>query len=97
MKVSEVTLEYVLKYLRIDMPDDYDKEIIVGIFPSALSFIKSYTGLDETAIDEHEDITIAYLVLIEDMYDNRTMNVSATNVNRTVKTILGMHSVNNVG
>ena len=39
-------------------------------------------------------ITIALLVLVGDMYDNRQMYVDKANINRTADTILGMHSVN---
>ena len=56
--------------------------------------MKGYTGLDETAIDTHEDITIAVLVLVSDMYDNRQMTVDKNNVNRVVDTILGMYCEN---
>ena len=56
--------------------------------------MKGYTGLNEAAIDTHEDITIAVLVLVSDMYDNRQMTVDKNNVNRVVDTILGMYCVN---
>lgn len=97
MRISDVTEEFVLKYLKIDLPDETDKEIIRNILPSAKGYITEYTGQTEEKLDEYEDLTYAYLVLIEDMYDNRSMAVNSSNVNRTVRTILSMHSLNNVG
>ena len=45
-------------------------------------------------LDEHEDITIACLCLINDMYSERDYKVDRTNLNPTVETILSMHSRN---
>ena len=97
MRISEVTEEFVLKYLKIDLPDETDKEIINNIMPSALGYITEYTGQTAVNLDKYEDVTFAYLILIEDMFDNRSMTVNSSNINRTVKTILAMHSLNNVG
>ena len=41
-----------------------------------------------------EDISIAILTLIADMYDNRAMTVDKKEVNRTAEIILSMHSKN---
>jgi hypothetical protein len=50
---------------------------------------------DYTAgIDAFEDFVIAVYVLCQDMYDNRSMYVDKTSMNRVVETILGMHSIN---
>lgn len=61
---------------------------------AAIAFAKGYTGLTETELDIHEDITIAVLMLIADMYDNRQLQVDKNTINRTADTILGMYSVN---
>ena len=42
---------------------------------SALSFIAGYTGLSEDEMDEHEDLTLAWLALINDMSLNREYTV----------------------
>lgn len=50
---------------------------------------------DYTAgIDAFEDFPIAFYVLCQDMYDNRSLYVEKSNPNKVVETILGMHSVN---
>lgn len=96
MKVSEITLSDISRQIREDktyLTED-DREYLAILQKTAVEYVKSYTGLDNVAIDTHEDITIAVLVLISDMYDNRQMYVDKTNVNRVVDTILGMYSIN---
>lgn len=94
MKVSEITLESIIEYVRLDEPDETEKTLLDAIKAAAVSYALSYTGLDATVLDEHEDITIAVLALISDMYDNRSVSVKENGVNRIVESILGMHSVN---
>ncbi|QNM06573.1 head-tail connector protein [Qiania dongpingensis] len=96
MKVSEITPKEICLQIREEeayLTED-DKKYLAILQRAAVEYVKSYTKLDETAIDSHEDITIAVLVLISDMYDNRQMYVDKTNVNRVVDTILGMYSEN---
>lgn len=95
MKIDEVTLDVVKNYLRVDYDDD--DALLSAIMPSALAYIEHYTGLSKSELYQLEDITIAYLIIIEDMYDNRSVNVGKANVNRTIFTILDMHSKNNLG
>ena len=96
MKVSEITLKDICRQIRTDesyLTED-DKSYLVILQKAAVEYVKSYVGLDESEIDIHEDITIAVLVLISDMYDNRQMYVDKANVNRVVDTILGMYCEN---
>lgn len=96
MKVSEITIDDICRHIRQDK--NYltsDDEILIPIMQKAsVEYVKAYTGLTDAEIDTHEDITIAVLVLISDMYDNRQMYVDKSNVNRVVDTILGLHCVN---
>ena len=97
MKISEVTDEQIFSFMRVDDPTDEDTEFHSIIKPAAKSFIIGYTALTAEELDEHEDLTIAYLVLVEDMFDNRALTVNSANLNRTVETILSMHSLNHIG
>ena len=45
-------------------------------------------------MDLHEEISIAILVLCSDLYDNRQTAVESDKVNRTVRSILDLHSTN---
>lgn len=96
MKVSEITLKDICRQIRTE--EDYltedDKAYLFILQKAATEYVKGYTGLADTAIDTHEDITVAVLVLVSDMYDNRQMNVDKNNVNRVVDTILGMYCEN---
>lgn len=96
MKVSEIQIENIAEYLRLDIGDlsGYEKKELEIMLAAAKSFVKSYTGLANEAIDSHEDIAIVVLVLSQDMYDNRTLYVDSGNLNKIVDTILGMYSVN---
>lgn len=94
MKVSEITQEYIIEYTRIDEPDESEQKLLDAIQAAAVSYASSYTGLEVEELDKYEDITIAVLALISDMYDNRSISVKETGVNRTVESILGIHSVN---
>lgn len=71
-----------------------DLTLLQAMQSAALNYCTGYTGLTSDELDEHEDITIAVLTLISDMWDNRSMTIDRANVNRVVDTILGMHSVN---
>lgn len=91
MKVSEITVEDVANYARID---DFNDIEIKNILESAKAYVRSYTGLTDEEIDLHDDFYIAVMVLCQDMYDNRSMYVEKNNVNKVVDAILGMHCVN---
>lgn len=98
MKISEVSIEDVVRYLRIE-PEDGEKTLLNAIIAAAKQYISSYTGLPLTApdvpsADDYEDITIAFFALCQDMYDNRTTVVENASVNRTVETILNLHRRN---
>ena len=40
---------------------------------AARAYIAGYTGASAEELDEYEDVSIAFLVLCQDLYDNRTM------------------------
>lgn len=77
-----------------DNLEDDDKNLIEAQRQAAIAYCKGYTGLTEKELNECEDITIAVLALIADMWDNRSTTVSQANPNRIVETILGMYSTN---
>lgn len=96
MRVSELSLKEICDYCRIIEEDltETEQGIINAMKTAAVRYCEGYTGLNEEELDKHEDITIAVLTLIGDMYDNRSMYVDKANINRTADTILGMHCVN---
>ncbi len=93
LRVSEVDTNKLADYLRLDEGEYTDTELEI-ILSAATAYIRSYTGLDDIQIEEHEDFTIALMVLCQDMYENKSMYVERNNVNKVVETILGMHCIN---
>ncbi len=96
MKISEITTGDICQQIRAD-PDYLTSEDMLYLEKlkrAAIEYTKGYTGLDEKRLDDHEDITIAVLVIISDMYDNRQMYVDKSNTNRIVSDILGMYCEN---
>lgn len=96
MRVSELTRNVVAEFCRIIIEDQTETELLVldAMIDAAKKYCIGYTGLTEEELDEHEDITVALLVLVSDMYDNRQMYVDKANINRTADSILSMHCVN---
>lgn len=96
MKISEVTEEILAEYARIDEPEEVELKELVDMKKRAVTWIKSYTGLNEDELDQHEDITQALFLLVMDMFDNRNLYIEGktSNVNKAVESILSMHSTN---
>lgn len=94
MKMSELTPQIVKDYCGIS-DDDSDAIIEKALIPAAQKFIIGYTGLTAEQCDTHEDIAIACMVLVNDMFSQRDYTISMhRQVSPTVKTILGMYAVN---
>ena len=93
-KVSEISYSDVADFIRLSELNQDDINTLNDMLGVAKSYVSSYTGLDDDALDEHQDLVIVVLVLCQDMWDNRTMYVDSTNLNTVIETILGMHSVN---
>lgn len=96
-KVSEITIEDVADYIRID----YEERNIETYLNIAKSYISSYTGIPITSeegesLDDFPDFVIVVYILCQDMHDNRTLYVDKTNINKVVQTILDMHARNNI-
>nr|DAW55991.1 MAG TPA: hypothetical protein [Caudoviricetes sp.] len=95
MKVSDVTNIDLAKYVRLDDASDLELNELERMRSGAVAFIKSYTGLTDEEVDEHEDITQVLFILVADMFDNRNYQMDSKSVvNPAVKSILNLHSVN---
>lgn len=103
MKVSEITVKDIADYLRLSEISEEDEKNIELFLNIAKNYIENYTGIpqesenveDET-LDTYSDFIIVVYVLCQDMYDNRKMYVDGKSINNTVKTILDMHTRNNL-
>ena len=100
MKISEITMQDVVRYLRLD-GTDYDPSEMRAIMDAARTYIASYTGIpaessdpNADTLDDYADFWLAYMVLCQDMYDHRSYSSDTDAVNRVVDSILGMHARN---
>lgn len=92
MKISDINIDTVKEYLRID--NDYENTLLNNLLNAGKSFVISYTGLDSTKLDDKEDVALAILVLINEMYSNREYTVDKDTLNPVVSSILNMYCVN---
>jgi len=94
MKVSTIKVQDVADYIRLTEVSQEDTKLLTNLINIAKAFIKEYTGVQD--LDQYDDFTIVIFILCQDMYDNRTLYVDKTNLNKVVETILGMHTVGNI-
>lgn len=92
--VSQITASDVAEYLRITDATTDDMNTLSTILNVAKVYVGEYTGRSLEELDLYKDIIIAVFVLCQDMWDNRTLYVDSSNVNKVVESILGLHSVN---
>ena len=102
-KVSEITDEDIINYLRLTELDYQEEQSIKTFLEIAINYIENYTGIarkkdgvEGESLDDYSDLVIVVYILCQDMYDNRTLYVDEKGINNTVKTILDMHTRNNI-
>ena len=71
MKVSELTIEIVANYIRVEVTTA-SKPILDMVLPAAVEYCATYTGLSKEALDEYDDMAMAVMALCGEFYDNRT-------------------------
>jgi len=97
MKVSEIKIEDVAHYLKLDFAslDDKEKEQLMYTLENAKDYIKQYTGLSDEEIEKHDDFMIVVYILVTEFYENRQYQSDKPfYVNKVVQSILDMHSNN---
>lgn len=94
MKFSEISESDLKNYAREDDDSSETNKLFEQILISVKSYIKGYTGLSESQIDDKEDLVMVVFVLSNELYDNRSFTVQNDKVNYVVKSILDLHSVN---
>ena len=93
-KISEITYQDIAEYLRLSEVTTSDQNYINNLISISKDYIQKYTGIAQENLDNYNDLVIVVFVLCQDMYDNRSLYVDNTNLNKVVETILGMHSIN---
>lgn len=93
-KVSQITYQDIADYIRLSEVTESDQNYLNNLISISKDFIQKYTGIASTDLDNYNDFVIVVFVLCQDMYDNRSLYVEKSNLNKVVETILGMHSIN---
>lgn len=91
MKINEITTDFLIDYCNAY---EEDGKILEVFKEASINYIKSYTGLTEEEIKAMDDITVALLVLVNGMFDSRSIEADKSNVNLILDGILSMHSKN---
>ena len=93
-KVSDITAANLAEYLRLVDPSVDDLTTLSSLQGVAETYISQYTGKTIKQLDDYQDIVMAVMVLVQDMWDNRALYVESSNVNKVVESILSLHSGN---
>lgn len=93
-KISEITINDLVDYLRLTELDSSQVQLLTTILAAATNYIVGVTGLSIEQLDNYPDLTLALYALAQDMYDNRTYYVDRSNISDTVSTILNMYRTN---
>lgn len=93
-KVSDITNTDLAEYLRIVDADENDLNTLDTLLGVAKGYVAKYTGRTIEDLDDFNDVVIVVMILVQDMWDNRTLYVDSSNVNKVVESVLGLHSVN---
>lgn len=92
MKISEVTDEIIKDHCGIS---GGDSDGLIAVYKgAAIAEICAYTGLSSEALDDHEDITYAYLAIVAEMFSVREMTVEINRLNPMAAQILDSHRRN---
>ena len=92
--VSQITVQDVADYIRLSEVTQDDQNTLNTLLTVAKAYVGEYTGRTIQDLDNYKDIIIVVLILCQDMWDNRTLYVDSSNVNKVVESILGLHSIN---
>lgn len=94
-KISDITYQDLADYLRIcDTLTADDINTLNTLLMVAKVYVGEYTGRTIQELDDYKDIIIVILILVQDMWDNRTLYVDNNNANKVVESILNLHQVN---
>lgn len=94
-KVSDITYQDLAEYIRIpDAMDQSEINTLNNLLGIAKTFIINYTGRTAEELDDFQDFVIVVFILVQDMWDTRSLYVDKSDLNKVTETILGMHSVN---
>ena len=92
MKLSEVKLSDVKAFCGVSGNDS--DALLEMTMQGARNYVLNRTGLDEAAADELPDLTLAFMVLVNEMFTNRTYTVDEGSINPFAEQILSLYNMN---
>nr|DAH64741.1 MAG TPA: head tail connector [Caudoviricetes sp.] len=95
MKVSELTLNTIKQYLRIDGNDD--DVLLQMLLDASVQYCTSYMGCNKKDLEKYDDVTIVILSLISDSYEVRQFTTSTITLNPFMQGVLDLHCGNFLG
>lgn len=95
MKVSELNLDTIKHYLRIDGNDD--DILLDALLKFSIQYCTSYMGCTVEELEKYEDVTIVILALISDSYEVRQFTTSTITLNPIMQGVLDLHCGNFLG
>ena len=93
-KISDITYSDIANYIRLSEVSEDEQNYLTTLINISKDYILKYTGIEKDNLDNYTDLIIVVFVLCQDMYDNRSMYIDNSNLNKVVDTILGMHQNN---
>lgn len=93
MTVSMINVDVIQEWLGIS-DDEVTAIQAQACLTAAISRVCGYTGLTLSELDEHEDIAIAVLGIVNDFYTNNRPDTAQISINKMSKSILDMYSKN---
>lgn len=94
VKISDLTIEEVKLFCRAEGGEEEDI-LFTAIMDAGKQFIQSQTGMSEEEIDTKADLTLAFLMLAADMYENRTYTIlisgKTPNINPAASAIINQY------
>lgn len=93
-KISDITYSDIANYIRLSEVSEDEQKYLTTLINISKDYILKYTGIEKDNLDNYTDLIIVVFVLCQDMYDNRSMYIDNSNLNKVVDTILGMHQNN---
>lgn len=95
-KVSQISWSDVADYLRLytEPGDTGEINTLDTLINISKSFICGYTGKTLEELDNYPAFVIVVLILCQDMWDNRSMYIDKTNMNKVIESILSLYRTN---
>lgn len=91
MKLSQISLDDIKDYCGVTDTDS--DNLLTSMLEGAVSYIFNQTGLTPEQAEKYEDLSVAVMVLVYDMFYNRSV-LNGEKVNPIAENILNQHSRN---